>query len=1227
MASEQTYIMIKPDGVQRGLVGEIISRFEKRGFKLVALKLVQATKEHLEKHYEDLKEKKFFPGLVNYMASGPVICMVWEGKDVVKTGRVMLGATNPLASNPGTIRGDYAIDVGRNVCHGSDAVESAKHEIGLWFPEGKATHRVFRNTLAQTQRGYTSKAMYDHCRSRPAPDDAASISHTPTTVDAIAARRAKVISSASSILSSHLESSSDESYTSFDDFSAGSQVFSTSDAEPDEDEDTLKAQAKRAAELEAQAQPSRLSTLFSSWTRAAPSHVPTNTANSMGSVEQEFERLVDQLAPSQTARASMLALPAHRKSMLLQPGSNSSAAEVDRRVSQAGLKSSCAGESKTPASSWTDWLVASFNSPSSDTGFRSACDLLEAVSKARGTPKLLHAITELRVSLSSASPSWLLGFFSANGTEMVKQTLVDALPRHDRRDAANRGEDTAVQGQTLRAVRALLNADAAKALADCPDFIFTLVRCTASGSYKVRRQALESLATLAALTDVSSIMDAFADFRYAHETYRFQHFVESMMPNELDNAEDAHLWQFREAAMLLILTLSMAHDDLEQQTQLHEEWARRGLSEVMLALRYASPHDELLSHLDKYDGLLGELAYHAADDQFLRQDAAPFKKRQAPELDSELSSHDMPEVSDSKSAIDVLPVFNRLKADADSPQALPCEAVPLSPPPPPPPPPPPASPLLATTYESACISHSAAAPPPPPPPPPPPSLALPAPLPLTTTDERMISTPPPPPPPPPPHLISAFAPDAPDAPVKSSKLLPLPEIRTPQAPREEYVTIKLHWQKLNVPSAKSVWTSQSDSSAPLPAVEEIRRLCAQSAPSTPAAATKPKGPISLLNLTRANNISIGLKRFGMPAERVSQAIREGDASAFTTDQLTGLARLLPTDEEARALQACRTPTSELAEPDRFQKLMMSVPRHRIASLIYQKDCESNLQDLRSDLRLVHRAVSEVCTSHWLPRALQLVLAIGNALNRDTFRANATAFKLEILCTLGNVKMQSQESPSLLHFVARRIGSGIVLDGSSLKALADVTIAGLRQDAQKLVQGLKTVELDLATREAEPDPDAAAIDSLEAFLQSTRAGVKGVQELLVLVDSAAKEMLSYCCADAMTPDELLKTVLGFGRALESLQLASSENAEADQRAERRASRNTSLKSVEPSMEELLRQSRGPAEIKTSVQTRRGDDALRDLRAGSFVFQRTRQEQSVRSNRGSATLSRMFLDGRR
>jgi len=140
--AEQTFIMVKVDGVQRSLVGEILGRFERRGYKIVALKMIHASKDHVEKHYADLKDKPFFAGLTSFMSSGPVVAIVFEGKDVVKQGRAMLGATNPLASAAGTIRGDFGIDMGRNICHGSDSVESAKKEIALWFPEGVVQYRL-----------------------------------------------------------------------------------------------------------------------------------------------------------------------------------------------------------------------------------------------------------------------------------------------------------------------------------------------------------------------------------------------------------------------------------------------------------------------------------------------------------------------------------------------------------------------------------------------------------------------------------------------------------------------------------------------------------------------------------------------------------------------------------------------------------------------------------------------------------------------------------------------------------------------------------------------------------------------------------------------------------------------------------------------------------------------------------------------------------------------------
>ena len=137
--TERTFIAIKPDGVQRGLVGEIIKRFEQKGFKLVAMKLLTPTKEQAKEHYIDLASKPFYEGLTDYFSSGPIVAMCWEGKGAIKGGRTLLGETNPAASAPGTIRGDYAVDVGRNICHGSDGLESAARELAFWFKPEELT--------------------------------------------------------------------------------------------------------------------------------------------------------------------------------------------------------------------------------------------------------------------------------------------------------------------------------------------------------------------------------------------------------------------------------------------------------------------------------------------------------------------------------------------------------------------------------------------------------------------------------------------------------------------------------------------------------------------------------------------------------------------------------------------------------------------------------------------------------------------------------------------------------------------------------------------------------------------------------------------------------------------------------------------------------------------------------------------------------------------------------
>lgn len=130
---EKTFLMVKPDGVQRGLIGEIVSRFEQKGLQLVAAKLVQVSREQAERHYAEHVGKPFFDNLINFITSGPVFAMVWQGDQVIALSRTMIGKTNSLEALPGTIRGDYAVHTNLNLIHGSDSTESAEREIANFF--------------------------------------------------------------------------------------------------------------------------------------------------------------------------------------------------------------------------------------------------------------------------------------------------------------------------------------------------------------------------------------------------------------------------------------------------------------------------------------------------------------------------------------------------------------------------------------------------------------------------------------------------------------------------------------------------------------------------------------------------------------------------------------------------------------------------------------------------------------------------------------------------------------------------------------------------------------------------------------------------------------------------------------------------------------------------------------------------------------------------------------
>jgi nucleoside-diphosphate kinase len=132
---EQTLILVKPDAFARGLTGEIIARFERKGLRIAALKHLMTPRDLAETHYDEHKERPFFGELVDFITSAPLVAMVLEGDEAVVAARQLIGATNPLEAHTGSIRGDFAIQVGQNMVHGSDSPESAKREIGLWFPE------------------------------------------------------------------------------------------------------------------------------------------------------------------------------------------------------------------------------------------------------------------------------------------------------------------------------------------------------------------------------------------------------------------------------------------------------------------------------------------------------------------------------------------------------------------------------------------------------------------------------------------------------------------------------------------------------------------------------------------------------------------------------------------------------------------------------------------------------------------------------------------------------------------------------------------------------------------------------------------------------------------------------------------------------------------------------------------------------------------------------------
>lgn len=133
MIMEKTFVMVKPDGIHRGLTGEVIKRLESKGLKLVGMKMIQVSNELAKDHYAEHSDKPFYDDLVNYITSSPVVAMVFEGKNAIGIIRTLVGATNPIEASPGTIRGEFGLEIGRNIVHASDSAQSAEREINLFF--------------------------------------------------------------------------------------------------------------------------------------------------------------------------------------------------------------------------------------------------------------------------------------------------------------------------------------------------------------------------------------------------------------------------------------------------------------------------------------------------------------------------------------------------------------------------------------------------------------------------------------------------------------------------------------------------------------------------------------------------------------------------------------------------------------------------------------------------------------------------------------------------------------------------------------------------------------------------------------------------------------------------------------------------------------------------------------------------------------------------------------
>ncbi|KAJ9477578.1 BNI1-related protein 1 [Pseudozyma hubeiensis] len=469
-------------------------------------------------------------------------------------------------------------------------------------------------------------------------------------------------------------------------------------------------------------------------------------------------------------------------------------------------------------------------------------------------------------------------------------------------------------------------------------------------------------------------------------------------------------------------------------------------------------------------------------------------------------------------------------------------------PPPPPPPPPPQPPALGLPRST--VSDSAGGPPPPPPPPPPPA-----------PQAGMAAGPPPPPPPPPPAGALGAMPPPPPPPPPSAGAIPPPPppmLAGPSAPKPPVLPLipkkkrkGLFWNKLPAHSlASTVWSDLPKSAVDVTGeIDRLDELFAMgSKPTAPVPEVQQTGrkanPTTLLDLTRAQNVSIVLTRIKLSFTDLRTALLQCDESKLSIDNLKSIKSCLPTADELSLVRDYDGDISTLSKADQFFHEMLGIPRlaERLGCMIYMRKFELDLEELKPDLRTLKHAVDEINASAKFKAVLSTVLTIGNVLNASTFRGEASGFQLGDLLKLRDTKpvRANGETPSLLHYVVRVLNGmdkglvGFLDDCSHVEAAARLSTSSIMQAVTGLVGGHSTVkdEMEMLKRIGISSQSDRFVDTMAEFVRQSTPQVRALQLAGSTVQESLGKMLVYFGEDPnqTKAEEFFGLVSSFGQAL-------------------------------------------------------------------------------------------------